>query len=307
MSLLPNDTFVNAGRALWAVAGSGGGGGGSTLQSPASVTAASSGICQFTVGSNDSAPATLTVTTGGGGADLGAAAINLIGGVSSILAVECDGAGAALVNVTGGTAGNATINVLSQGANNATLNMGTSTTFATVLCNSAGNLSFTPDSGVTALTVVNSPPNLLATGLKLSDAGGQAGAITGQNVLGPSAAPLNGGAPATNTIYALPNPGSGATTVGWWLYSVGTSEVSGPSVQACVSVMAYWNGTTFSKGGNVSAVIGGSTGWLAGTFAQMVLSNDRTTVTYAFNIGVSGSLATMSYAATQMTGAQTGF
>lgn len=38
MSLLPNDTYVNSGRALWAAAGSGGGGGGNTLTSPATVT-----------------------------------------------------------------------------------------------------------------------------------------------------------------------------------------------------------------------------------------------------------------------------
>jgi hypothetical protein len=48
MSLLPGDTYANAGRALWAVAGSGGGGG-NTLASPASVTPDGNGDTDLTL------------------------------------------------------------------------------------------------------------------------------------------------------------------------------------------------------------------------------------------------------------------
>jgi hypothetical protein len=64
MSLLPNDTYANAGRALWAVAGSGGGGGsGSTLQSPASVTPDVNGATSFSLTSTGTGSATIAVTT----------------------------------------------------------------------------------------------------------------------------------------------------------------------------------------------------------------------------------------------------
>jgi hypothetical protein len=68
MSLLPNDTYANAGRALWAVAGSGGGGGGSTLQSPASITPAANGSNSLSVivnsGAGQDAFLTVSNTTG---------------------------------------------------------------------------------------------------------------------------------------------------------------------------------------------------------------------------------------------------
>jgi hypothetical protein len=187
--------------------------------------------------------------------------------------------------------------------------MGLSGTFATIACNPAGNMSFTPDSGVTALTVVNSPPSLLATGLKLADAGGQAGAITGQNVIANQ--PLASGVPVNQTVYPLANPGAAPANVGWWLYSTGTTETGSGSlnsIQSSLSVMAYWNGTTFSKGGNVSAVLGGPGGWTSAYFAQLFLSTDRTTVNFFFSEGAgAGTLAGMYYSATQMTGAQASF
>ena len=308
MSLLPTDTYVNSSRQLWASQGSGGGGGStSSLQSPATILAAPSGLCQLTMGSVDSAPATFTVTSNTGGADTGTSAINIIGGTNATLTVNCDGAGSAIAEIAGGTAGNATVNVLSQGANLANLNMGISTTFATVSCNAAGNLSLTPSSGVTALTVVNSPPSLLATGLKLADAGGQQGAITGQNII--KNALVNGVPVSQGGPYPLAQPP--AANVGWWLYSVGTTDtatVNVNSVQSCVSSMAYWNGTTFTFGGNVSQVLGGINGWTNNLFAQLYLSNDRTTVNFFFNDGsTTGTLIAMYYTATQMTGPQPGF
>ena len=64
MSLLPNDTFVNSGRALWAVAGSGGGGGGgSTLQSPASITPDVGGNAQLGVISGGTGVTSLNVSS----------------------------------------------------------------------------------------------------------------------------------------------------------------------------------------------------------------------------------------------------
>jgi hypothetical protein len=307
MSLLPTDTYVNSSRQLWASQGSGGGGGStSSLQSPATILAAPSGLCQLTMGSVDSAPATFTVTSNTGGADTGTSAINIIGGTNATLTVNCDGAGSAIAEIAGGTAGNATVNVLSQGANLANLNMGISTTFATVSCNAAGNLSLTPSSGVTALTVVNSPPSLLATGLKLQDAGGQQGAITGQNNI---KNPLNNGVPVSQTAYPLAQPP--VANVGWWLYSIGTTDtatVNVNSVQSCVSSMAYWNGATFGYGGNVAQPLGGIGGWTANQFAQLFLSNDRSTVSFFFNDGsTTGALVAMYYTATQMTGAVPGF
>lgn len=304
MSLLKAGVYANANTPLFALAGSGGGGGGSTLQSPASILPASAGTCSLLVQSADSTPATLTVSTAGGGADSGVAAINLTGGTSSTLTVQCDGVGSAIVNVEGGTAANATVNIASLGTNNAVLSMGLAATSATISCAPNGNLSFTPDSGVTALTVVNSPPSLLATGLKLQDAGGQQGAITGQNYIKNA---LGLGVPTSQTNYALVSPP--AANVGWWCYSVGTTEATVLNCsQSCVSTMAYWNGTTFTFGGNVAQPLGGVGGWTNNQFAQLFLSTDRTAINFFFNDGTTvGTLAAMYYSATQMTGAQPGF
>jgi hypothetical protein len=244
------------------------------------------------------------VSTAGGGADSGVAAINLVGGVSSILNIDCDGAGTAVLDINGGTAGNAGINVVSQGTQLSILNMGQATSFASVVCAPSGNLSFTPNSGVTALTVVNSPPSLLATGLKLQDAGGQQGAITGQNTI---RNPLNSGVPVSGTNYPLASPP--AANIGWWCYSIGTTEATVLNCsQSCVSTMAYWNGTTFTFGGNVAQPLGGIAGWTNNLFAQLFLSTDRTAITFFFNDGsTTGTLAAMYYSATQMTGPQPSF
>jgi len=305
MSLLKAGVYANANTPLFALAGSGGGGGTSTLQSPASVTAAASGLCSLTLESFDSALASLTVTSNAGGADTGTAAVNIIGGASAIVSVTNDGAGTAVLNVNGGTAGNASVNINSQGANTANLVMGVQGASATVACNAAGNLSLTPNSGVTALTVVNSPPSLLATGLKLADAGGQQGAITGQNYI---KNPLVNGVPVSQQgPYPLATPP--VANVGWWCYSVGTTEATVLNCsQSCVSTMAYWNGTTFTFGGNVAQPLGGIGGWTNNQFAQLYLSTDRTTINFFFNDGsTTGTLSAMYYSATQMTGAQPGF
>jgi hypothetical protein len=58
MSLLPNDTYANAGRALWAVAGSGGA---SSLQSPASVIPDGAGDVSLEMNGTGTGTSTLTL------------------------------------------------------------------------------------------------------------------------------------------------------------------------------------------------------------------------------------------------------
>jgi hypothetical protein len=163
-----------------------------------------------------------------------------------------------------------------------------------------------------AIAVSSATNKVTVTGLTLADntIAGVQGAITGQNILGPSATALNGGVPVTRTSYPLPAPPAGANNVGWWCYTTGTVQTTGSplSVQSCLSVMAYWNGTAFSYGGNMFNVLNaGGTGVTPPiTFAQLFLSGDRTTVVFYFDIGVAGSLADMYWAATQITGAQPG-
>jgi len=70
MSLLPNDTFANPGRALWAVAGSGGGGGGSSLQSPASVIPDGAGDVSLDMNATGAGSSTLTLFPATGAATI---------------------------------------------------------------------------------------------------------------------------------------------------------------------------------------------------------------------------------------------
>lgn len=315
MSLLPHDTYVNANSPLWAAAGSGGGGGGgSTLQSPASITAAPAGTCSLLIQSNDSTPATLTITTGGGGADTGTATLTVTGGAASNLNVTADGAGAASVNVLGGTAGDALVDLVADAGQSSIISLQSGIVANTTTIEQLGNvLTVSTPTVQNAISVSSGSNKVTVIGLTVADdtVAGVQGAITGQNVLGPSATPLNGGVPVTRTPYPLPAPPAGANNVGWWLYSVGTTEVAGSplSVQSSISVMAYWNGTTFTKGGNMFNVLNAGGGGVTPpqTFAQLFLSNDRTTVVFYVDIGVSGNLATMTWASTQMTGAQAGF
>ena len=58
---------MNAGRALWAVAGSGGGGGGNTLTSPASITPAGDGTASLSVLSTGPALASVQIGNGNSG------------------------------------------------------------------------------------------------------------------------------------------------------------------------------------------------------------------------------------------------
>lgn len=73
MSLLPNDTYVNPTRALWATAGGGGGGGGaSSLQSPATITPDGTGAVSLTA-----------AATGGGGSF-----VSLTSAAASVVAID---------------------------------------------------------------------------------------------------------------------------------------------------------------------------------------------------------------------------
>ena len=314
MSLLPHDTFVNANRQLFADLGSGGGGGGgSTLQSPASITAAPAGTCSLLIQSIDSTPATLTVTTGGGGADTGAATLTVTGGASTNLNVTTDGAGPAAVNVLGGTAGNAIVDLVADAGQSSIISLQSGIVANTTTIEQLGNvLTVSTPTVQNAISVSSGSNKVTVVGLTVADdtIAGVQGAITGQNVLGPSATPLASGVPTTQTVYPLPAPAAGANNVGWWCYAVGTGETGAPSlnsIQSSISVLAYWNGTTWSKGGNMCQVLGGIGGWTAAYFAQFFLSLDRTTINFYFNIGVAGTLTDMTWVATQMTGAQAGF
>jgi len=313
MSLLPRDTFVNANRQLYADQGSGGGGGGSsTLQSPATITPTPTGAVSLSLSSSDAGPATLTVTTVAS-SDFGAATVLVAGGTNAEMTVTSAGAGPAVINVEGGTAGSASVNLQSQAGEAAEITMGPVGTQCVLSCDDTGELTVTPSISTEPLITVQNvgSANVIVSGLKLVDVTSAAGAITGQNILGPSPTPLNSGVPVNQTTYPLPNPGAAPVNVGWWLYSTGTTETGAPSInsiQSSLSVMAYWNGTTFSKGGNMMQVLDGTGGFAANYFAQFFLSLDRTQVCFFFNQGAGvGTLATMTFAATQMTGAQAGF
>jgi hypothetical protein len=86
MSLLPNDTFANSVRPLYAALGSGGGGGGgSTLQSPASITpAAITGACSLSL-------------------------VNAAGGGTAFLSVQDTTGNASTVEITNADSGNSAI------------------------------------------------------------------------------------------------------------------------------------------------------------------------------------------------------
>lgn len=309
MSLLASVVESAPGQYYFAKTGTGGGGGGSTLQSPASITPASVGTCSLLVQSIDSTAATLTVTTAGGGADTGSATLTLTGGNATNLNVTSHGAGPASVNVLGGTASNALIDVLADAGQSAIVTLQSGAVSNQTTIQQLGNSLSISTPLVTGAVIIDSATNNVSiTGLNLVD-GDVAGAITGQNILGPSATALNSGAPVTRTSYALPAPSAGPNNIGWWCYTTGTTQTTGSpsSVQSCLSVMAYWNGTAFSYGGNMFNFINaGGGGVAAATFAQLFLSVDRTTVVFYCDIGVAGNLADMYWAATQMTGAQPG-
>jgi len=95
MSLLPHDTFVNAGRSLYAAAGSGGGGG-NTLASPASVTPDVNGGSSLSLTATGTGYASLTVST----PEIATVAVN--GVFQSIVTL---GSGGSMIGFLGGSDG----------------------------------------------------------------------------------------------------------------------------------------------------------------------------------------------------------
>jgi hypothetical protein len=95
MSLLPNDTYVNSGRALWAVAGSGGGGGGSTLTSPATITPAANGQALLSI-----------IQTTGSPTPAAELLVQSLNGNDSQVKIDCNGGGNAFLSMGTGASVN---------------------------------------------------------------------------------------------------------------------------------------------------------------------------------------------------------
>jgi hypothetical protein len=296
MSLLPNDTFVNAGRALWAAAGSGGGGGGSTLTSPASVTPADDGTASFTVAAgNTYADASLSVNAG-------AARVGTIGLTGEDATMNITAGRNATLALTPGFTGQAILSIGDTPNIGATLSMGTGGNAVSLQTSSLEPRLNAFVGGSVPLTI--RPTSVTVNGLTLENIGSVPGAITGQNYIAPTL--INGGNPVNVTDYPLPAPPAGVVNVGWWVYSIGSNSTTDLySVQAGVSVTAYWNGTAFTQGGNVCQVLGGSAGWTAGHFAQIFKAINQQTLQFFYANAT--PLVGIYVSATQLTGAVPGF
>jgi hypothetical protein len=308
MSLLTACTEASPGVSYFAPAsGGGGGGGGSSLQSPATITPAPVGTCSLAIESLDSTQASLIVSSTGGGGDTGTANILLNGGTATVLAVASTGAGGATVNITGGTAGGANLNLNNEAGFASQISIGATANQVTMLGGaSTASLSFSTPAVENQLVIDGVGGHVNVTGLKLVDGVTVPGAITGQNysnaAIGPSGAAVN------ITVYPLPAVPAGANSIGWWCYAIGTGSTTDlVSAQACVSVMAYWNGTTFAHGGNVVQVLGGQAGWTAGYFSQIFKSTNLQTLNFFFSYTTGYVLSDMVCVLTQMTGPVPGF
>lgn len=119
--------------------------------------------------------------------------------------------------------------------------------------------------------------------------------IVGQRIIGPTL--INGGAPVSGAlnIYQLTNPSS----AGFWCVAISTSATDSASVQSCISCLAYFNGTDWTQGGNVSALVNGDTT----LFAQLFVFSGQ----LYFKQVTGVTLAGMRYSMTQITGSIPGF
>lgn len=239
MSLLPNDTFANPGRALYAAAGSGGGST-SSLQSPASIIADDTGECELTLSSSSGSNAILAVSAGIAANSIGIAAIT---GQSTQLNLASNNGNAA-ITVSPGNLGQAIL-TLNNGANaGAILQIGNLPN-QVVLSNSSlfPNLQVSVGS-FNAMTINGTNNTVSISGLTLRNNGSISGAITGQNTYQQVI-----GTVAASTPITITNP----TQNGLYSVMMTTSASDVPSQQACIGVVAYWrNGVGWTAGGNVS-------------------------------------------------------
>lgn len=307
MSLLTACTEASPGVSYFAPASGGGGGGGSSLQSPATITPTLAGTCSLAIESNDSAQASLIVSSTAGGGDLGTANILLNGGTATVLGVASTGAGGATVNITGGTAGGASLNLNNSAGFASQIAIGASGSQVTIAGGASTPILAVSTPNIENVLYVDGVGNTVnVSGLKLVTVAAANGAITGQlssnTPLGPSGAPVN------ITVYPLPPVPAGAASIGWWCYAIGTGSTTDlVSAQACVSVMAYWNGTTFAHGGNAVQVLGGQAGWTSGYFSQIFKSTSLTGLNFFFSYTTGYVLSDMVCVLTQMTGPVPGF
>ena len=215
MSLLPNDTFANAGRALWAVAGSGGGGGGNTLTSPATVTPSAT---------NGQALLSIIQTTGSPLPAAGLVVQSTNGNVAQIK-LECNGGGDTYLTM--GTAGS--VNLVVSGLTPTLMNI---TDVNNVVTMSVDVGSQTVTLGTAAAGIVVTPTQTTVTG--------------NYKYLSSFVSPVNSG-----SVNAITNP----TQTGLYAIVLRSTDLVVQAQQACLSTLGYYIQGTGWVSGNAYVVL----------------------------------------------------